>query len=582
MRRPLIPSLVAALLLLAAAVAVTPLRAAEAPFDRTAAEHLLNRAGFGGTPAEIDALAALGRAGAVARIVGPGPADQLAALPTFDAEPVPRPTRRELQEMSEEDRKKARNEVQRKDREQLEQYRSWWVERMVKTPHPLEEKMVLFWHGYFTTSVRDLKGRTWLMIQQNRLFRRHALGNFRTLLHEASRDPAMLLYLDNNLNRKGNPNENFAREVMELFTLGLGNYTEKDIKEAARAFTGWTLREAEFVFARRQHDEGPKTVLGKTGNFDGDQVLDLLLEQPAAPRHLATRLLDFFVGPDVPPALVDRTAALLRKHDWELRPVLTALFADPDFYRPEVVGNRIVGPVEFVVGISRRIGEAPPGQFLASSATLLGQSLFDPPNVKGWEGNEAWITTSTFLHRGNVARYLVEGIDPRRIRQDFLNDPVPTDGEGGMMEPPAGRRPGAGGRRPGQGKGQGQGPGQAPGQGQGQGEGQGQAKPGAGRAPQLGVGNLFGGMRGIRWAPTGRLRDLPEVQGARSAAELIDRLCDRFLAVPVTDEARASLLSFLEEEGGAGSGDKAYRTPAEARLKRLVHLILSLPEAQLG
>jgi uncharacterized protein (DUF1800 family) len=559
-------------------------------FGREQAEHLLNRAGFGGTPEEVDRLVALGREGAVRALFEPLGGEEYAALPEFETIVDGYPTRAELAGLTPEERKARIDEVQKQDRRQGEMFRVWWIDRMVSSPAPLEEKMTLFWHGYFTSSIRDVK-ESRMMIRQNELLRKHALGSFRRLLHSVSRDPAMLRYLNNNQNRKDRPNENFAREVMELFTLGLGNYTEKDIKEAARAFTGWTVRDAEFVVQRKQHDDGVKTVLGKTGNFDGGDILDILLAHEAAPRHVATRLLDHFVGPTIPKGMVERYAKLLRAHDWEMRPVLEALFKDPDFYRPEVVGNKILGPVEFLVGISRRMGEAPPGELLVSGSTILGQSLLDPPNVKGWEEGEAWITTATFLQRGNIAGYLVQGVDPRRIRDDFMRDDPPAmpgpDGPG-MQE-----MPGA----PGEGT-----PPAAPGAKPGKGQGQGQGK--------LGAGAMLAGLRGVRWKPTTRLREQVKAAGVKSAQEVVDHLCDRFLAVRVTDEARASLLAFLADPTtepqppadpgkkgkgkGKGSSPEApedppaagettkYRIPTETKLRKLVHLILSLPEAQIG
>ncbi len=523
-----------AVVLLAAALAAPLARADDAagtpkvaapPFDRAMAEHLLNRAGFGCTPAQAEALAKLGREAAVRSLFDGAAA---AALPAFESTIEGRwLTRRELAMLSEEERKARRQELRMNARQEIQAFRGWWVDRLVATPAPIEEKMVLFWHGHFTSSIRDVKDPE-LMIRQNELFRRHALGSFRSLLHEVARDPAMLLYLDNNRNKKGNPNENFARELMELFTLGVGHDTEADSKEAARAFPGWTLREGEFVFQRRQHDAGTKTILGRSGAFEGDDVLDILLEQETAPRFLASRLVAYFVGTTVPDGLVERVAAALEKHGWELRPALEVLFGDPAFYAPEVVGGRIAGPVELLVGICRRLGDAPPGITLARAAVSLGQSLLDPPNVKGWEGGDAWITTATFLQRGNIAGYLVEGIDPRRIREDFA---------------------GAGGRP---------------------------ADPKAAKGALRGMG-VQG--RGGRWEPSVRIADIVAAAalpgGAPPTREaVVDRLCDHFLAVPVTDEARESLTAFLGDEDGVEKD--------EARLKRLVHLILSLPEAQLN
>jgi uncharacterized protein (DUF1800 family) len=510
-------------------------------FDATQARHLLNRAGFGGSPEECARLASLGRSSAVDFLLQAPSSEETAGLPAFDAKAVARPSRTQMRDMApeamdDEERQQAMRRLiatyRRNDLQQLNGYREWWFERMVVTPAPLEERMVLFWHGYFTSGQRDVRN-SYHMIQQNRLFREHALGNFRTLLHAVAKDPAMLEYLDNNKNRKGRPNENFAREVMELFTLGVGRYGEQDIKEAARAFTGWTSRDGVFAFNRRQHDAGQKTVLGVTGPLDGKGVLDILLKQDAAPRHVARRILSHFLGTEPDAGLVDRYARLLRRHDWEIAPFLRTLFLDPAFYAPEVQGARILGPVEFLVGVSRRLGERPPGALLASAAAALGQTLFEPPNVKGWEEGTAWISTSTFLARGNFAGYLVEGVNPLRIRRDFMPPARPSDEE----------------------------------------------ERGMAQRPRGGAPRELRGMGRIRYAPKAQLQDL--VVAERTTAGVVDRLADHLLAVAITDEARQSLIQYLDALVASESGEISG-PPEEQMLKRVARLILSLPEAQIS
>jgi len=513
------------------------LRGQEWGFEQ--ARHLLARAGFGGPPEEVERLVELGRRRAVDALLEADGMAVTEACPVFEVESLGRPPRRELMGLGEDERRKKVQALRRRDRAQSLRFRNWWIERMINTEAPLTEKMTLFWHGHFTSSMRDVRN-SYNMVMQNDLLREHALGNFGKLLHAVSKDPAMLRYLDNNRNRKGKPNENFAREVMELFTLGLGNYTERDIKEAARAFTGWTFRGDEFVFLRRRHDDGVKVILGRKGNFDGDDVLDILLEQEAAYRHIASRLIAWFVGPEAPAGMVDDYAGKLKRSGWEIKPVLRDLFNDPRFYAPEVMGSRILSPVEYLVGICRRLGTHPPGGFLAAGADMLGQSLLAPPNVKGWEGGEAWITTSTLIARGNLAGYLVEGFDPRRITRDFAG-PAVQDEEGRMMDRKARM---AGARK-------------------------------ALRAMFRGSGDR----KALRWRPDVGIRRLPEVRNVASAVELVDRLCRRLLLVPVTAEARRSLITFIEEESRDGDG---FRLPSEPKLKRLARLILSLPEAQIG
>ncbi|MAG59136.1 MAG: hypothetical protein CMJ83_22855 [Planctomycetes bacterium] len=526
-------------------LAILPLAQSQTPttvgFDRPMAEHLLNRAGFGGTPEDCDRLVALGLEGAVDHILS-ARAGESAALPRFEPTVLGRPGRAAIRDrispdLSKQEREEAlrkfRQEFRRKDRRQITAYRAWWMQRLLDTPAPLQERMVLFWHGHFTSGYRDVRN-SYHLIRQNQLFRKHALGNFKTLLHAVSKDPAMLEYLDNNRNRRGRPNENFAREVMELFTLGAGNYTEKDIKEAARAFTGWTFRGNEFFYEMRRHDFGKKTVLGVTARLRGERVLDILLAQDAAPRWVAGKLLRHFLGTDPDDAMLARYAGILRQQDWEIRPFLQSLFTDPAFYDGTVVGGRILGPVELLVGVCRRLGEHPPGALLANVATLLGQELMQPPDVKGWDGGAAWITTSTFLARGNFAGYLVEGISPRKLFQDFMRD-APA-GKDDKKQPPPERMKGANRK----------------------------------------MDRTFRGVARARYTPRVRLRSF--IRKATSAETVVDILCDRLLAVPVTVEARAGLVHFLRGEEPAAN----FRMPDERRLKRLARLILSLPEAQIG
>jgi uncharacterized protein (DUF1800 family) len=240
------------------------------------------------------------------------------------------------------------------------------------------------------------------MYRQNVLLRRHAVGNFGALLHAVARDPAMVIYLDSASNRKGQPNENFAREVMELFTLGEGHYTERDVKEAARAFTGWGVDpdRGEFVFRGRAHDDGVKTVLGRTGNLDGGAVLDILLAQPQTAELIASKLWREFVSPGPDPGEIRRIAVVLRESGYEIRPALRALLTSDAFYAP---GNRAVlikSPVDLVVGTLRQFSFATgePLPFVLGVA-FLGQNLLSPPNVKGWPGGESWINSTTLLAR---------------------------------------------------------------------------------------------------------------------------------------------------------------------------------------
>jgi uncharacterized protein (DUF1800 family) len=286
--------------------------------------------------------------------------------------------------------------------------RAWWANRMLDSANPLVEKMTLFWHGHFATSnakVRSVKQ----MEAQNALFRKHALGSFRDLLHDMARDVAMLVWLDGNANRRRQPNENFARELFELFALGVGNYSEHDIKEAARAFTGWHVRKGEFWYNGLQHDAGQKTVFNETGRFDGDDVVDLCLKQDAAPRFLAKKLLQFFVTPSPPEEAVAELAACVRENDFFMRPVLRTLFGSAVFHAPESRHSIIKSPADFVLGAQWTLEARVNLRESVNLMAQLGQSLFEPPTVEGWKGGRTWINSATMLGRANFAAELALG-----------------------------------------------------------------------------------------------------------------------------------------------------------------------------
>ena len=261
---------------------------------------------------------------------------------------------------------------------------------MLLTPRPLEEKLTLFWHGHFATEERKIDDYR-LMLHQNKTLRRLASGNFRDLLVAISQDPAMLVYLDNRTNVKGHANENYAREIMELFALGVGNYTEDDIKQAARALTGWRNEGLRFINDPELHDDGEKTIFGKTGNFDGYDVIDLILEKPVAAEFIAAKLYRFLVREEISPELTRKLAAVLRDNNYELKPLLTTIFLSRDFHSAPSIGTQIKGPVQYYVSACRRLGldRIPGTPYFTPAMASLGQSLGDPPNVKGWDGGRA-------------------------------------------------------------------------------------------------------------------------------------------------------------------------------------------------
>jgi uncharacterized protein (DUF1800 family) len=373
--------------------------AAQAQMGSDDARHLLNRTGFGAQPREIAEYAALSRTEAVERLLAGTVRTARTPPPDWVREAIVPP--RQLRQATPEERK----EFQAQEIRRGFDLRTWWLEEMLATRSPLSERMTLFWHNHFVSSQQKVR-YTKLMYEQNVLLRRYATGNFGELLHAVAKDPAMVIYLDSASNRKGKPNENFAREVMELFTLGEGRYTEADVREAARAFTGWSIDpdSGDFRWRPALHDEGTKTVLGRSGNFDGDAVLDILLARRESAEFVVTKLWREFVSPEPDPAEVRRVAQKFHLSNHEVRVALRELLLAPAFWAPENRGALIKSPVDLVVGTLRaldfHVGDPLP---LALVVAQLGQNLFSPPNVKGWPGGEAWINSSTLLARKGFA-----------------------------------------------------------------------------------------------------------------------------------------------------------------------------------
>ena len=317
--------------------------------------------------------------------------------------------------------------------------RAWWVQEMLVTPSPLTERMALFWHNHFVSSQQKVRTAR-LLYGQNAMLRANALGNFGTLLHAAGKDPAMLLYLDSAQNRRGQPNENFAREVMELFTVGEGHYTEQDIKEAARAFTGWSLNRetGDYMFRPGVHDYGVKTVLGKSGNFDGDAVLDILLAQPSTAEFVTTKLWREFVSPDPDAREVARIAQTFRSSNYDIKVALRALLLSDAFWARENRGTLVKSPIEFVVGTLRQLEIKPTsGLPFAVLSAGMGQNLFSPPNVKGWPGGNVWIDTNTLLARKQFVDRLARGDEVPMQVTSMQVTPLPATAQLPDMRSPA-------------------------------------------------------------------------------------------------------------------------------------------------
>jgi uncharacterized protein (DUF1800 family) len=387
------------------------------------AAHLLNRAGFGGSPTEIEKLADLGPDQAVSFLI--------------DYEKIPDPTpnpdwakpnpdeiakfRQIVQTGTPDEKKAAQKQQQQEYQMRMLELRGWWLQRMARGPRPFQEKMVLFWHGHFATSVEKVRN-PYYMWRQNELFRRLATGGWLELLTGAGKDPAMLVWLDQAQSNQQHPNENFAREVMELFSLGEGHYTEKDVSEGARALTGWSLDPAtqQFIFRPRFHDYGVKTFLGNTGTLDGDGVIATIVAQPQAARFITAKLWNYFAGSEPSPELNTALANVFRANGNNFKPFLRVMFRSQEFYGNDIVRNQVKSPVQWLIGSVRMLEcDLPPTLISSAMLRQLGQDLFAPPNVKGWDGGVTWITTNTLLTRYNDADTLVRGTFPALAASDF-------------------------------------------------------------------------------------------------------------------------------------------------------------------
>ena len=360
-------------------------------WNRRLAAHLYRRAGFGGTPEELDRAVAEGLEATVERLIHPElvPNDaldqRLAALP-IDLTKFPGIIR-------------------------------WWLTRMIFSARPLEERMTLFLHDHFATSFAKVSDPG-AMLQQNELFRRFALGRFDELTIEVARDPAMLRWLDNFLSRKDNPNENFGRELLELFLLGHGNYSEDDVMAATRAFTGWTLsrQTRQFVFVDAFHDHGLKTFLGQVGDWNGDDVVKIACAQAAHGEFLARKLFEWFAyaGPDH--GTVERLANAYRSGGNSLRDLVRAILTDPEMYSERAVWTKVKMPLDFVVSAARHLAlTSDPTRLAGAYLPALGQIPFYPPDVDGWPEGLTWINSGALLNRMNYANGAAGMADPATL-----------------------------------------------------------------------------------------------------------------------------------------------------------------------
>ena len=569
---------------------LTPISAAEWNDDRAA--HLLAHAGFGGTPQEIEQLTNAGLDRAVRSLVYyediPNPRMQPFVEsglwdPSLNGFPESRPeaTDRALAtgaSMGVERKPAGKRPLQpvsdrffywlRATMLETRRLGYWWAGRMLQTTHPLEEKMALLWHGHFAThenKVRDYRK----MLQQIALFEKAATGNIRDLAIRVAQNPAMLYFLDAQYNVKGAANENFAREVMELFTMGVGNYSEKDVREGARAFTGWYFDDLSFKIDAAKHDDGPKTFLGRSGNFDGVDALKIIFEQPVTAEYLAGKIYRFLVRDDLSQELKKKLGAILRDSGYELKPLLTAIFSSKDFYSQASYGAHIRGPVEHMVAMMKHLGvDTMPGVPDFNQATIaMGQHLLNPPSVAGWAGGTAWITPGLLIARGNVARDVLipditgfrdwnfsagsDDVLGRRLRDGYdigaataVNDPANmTAFDRAALE----------------------------------------------RDEKFNtrISGYIGWEQAARkLIPTPRhaaqfdLTKMVLESGAASAGEAVDYLLWRMVRVPTATATREGFVAFLTNELGTDTLERA-KSYMEDALRMVVHLIMSTPEYQI-
>ena len=568
---------------------LTPITVADWDYDKAA--HLIERAGFGATPAEIERLAAMTPDAAVDELVNYTTVDN-SATPAFDPSPIWDPgmdpfpkSRADAVRIARETgssmgvamlpdgvRRRLQPVVNkffyglRSNAIETQRLALWWAERMLVTRRPLEEKLTLFWHGHFATGntkVRDTR----MMLRQNEMLRANAAGSFRDLLAGILTDPAMLVYLDNGENRKGHPNENFGRELLELFTMGVGNYTEQDIREASRAFTGWTNDVLEFRFDPATHDDGEKTFLGRTGAFNGDDIIDIILDTPVTADYISAKLYRFFVREELDESTRVALGATFRDAGYELKPLLRRVFLSRDFYSPASYATQVKSPVHLVVSTYRKLGltALPTIPDFGRLTARLGQTLFNPPNVAGWAGGRTWITPASLLERGNLFRDVLlpdtdgfwapdralPGIYARvgeRIEQG-LNITAATqegDAESSML---------------------------------------------ADRDEDYNT--RYGGYMGYVMAyerlnlvfrRTADLDLAQMLQDARATTveEVVDHFVQRFLRVPLGPDSRTVLVEHLRGDLGDDRIPTTSTSQVERALRSLLYLVLSAPEYQLA
>ncbi len=528
--------------------------AAEWTWGPREVEHLWNRAGFGIRPSQVDHWVQAGPHALVAHLMEPRPLSGQKLSKAFEYQ-GPRIDPVEFAQRTIDERRTYRATIRKVYAREFARLRSTWIRQMVRGEDPLRDRMTLFWHGVFTSSYETVRHPDLIATQHDAL-RRGALGSYEGLLRAMLRDPAMLVYLNNDQNRKGKPNENLAREVMELFSLGEGSgYTEQDVKEAARALTGASVdrdrEHADYRFRRSDHDGGKKVILGVEGRHRPDDLADILVGRPECAEFIARSLLEYMEGVPASNERVTVYAQRLRSTGYDVGHMLRGLFLDPAFYRGEVIGARIASPVHYLVGMNHRLGAGAPMGFLVEAASALGQDLFRPPNVKGWEEGVAWVSTASFMLRGNIAGALLGRVSRKSVREDAAAFMDELEGEGMVAEM----------------------------------SGDAMAEMSSTQAKRDEMTKLTRMLKDAKFKPKRGIFKALRDSGVQSNEEIVAALCDRLLAIETPAETLSMLRRRLEKlradaelEGAEFMGRSKVSEPI---LREVCHLILSLPEAQL-
>ncbi len=515
---------------------LTPLLARD--FTPYAAAHLLWRAGFGGTWDEAVELADLGLDSAVDRLVFYEPSKN---LPAPECAALPEESGKAFEERlrgipDEEVRQSERRMRYQKERDQIRDLKLWWLDRMVSSSlsnpviPPLEEKLTLFWHSHFATGYEDKISATYPLWQQNQMFRSLAISPLTDQLNALLRDPAMLVWLDNASSHRNNPNENFARELMELFSMGVGHYSEKDVKESARALTGYSVDRESWTFQFREaaHDPGEKTFLGQTGPFRGEEIVSIICQNPATANFMARKFLEYFVCTAPDQEMIEAVAERYRSTDYNLRDLLRALFRSQLFYSERATNAVVKSPVGLALGALKAMrSPLPKDEVFLGALRVMGQDLFFPPDVNGWPGGGDWINSNTLLIRYNFANFLMHGVSADEFKTLERKTVDRTQSRREFIE--SERK-----------------------------------------------------LATVDWEPDAHLKSSGEIRRMLTSKDIVDYFIREFLQREPSHDLRAALNQLAETDGAGGRRPMSIRdSNFNERARGLVHLIMSSPDYQL-